>query len=310
MISGQRAEDRKQKTEDRRQITEICPLPPDPALQNKPGTAKEFEFTPRDFARVRALIYRKAGIALTESKREMVYSRLARRLRAKGVASFTAYLDALEGGRDSEEWEAFTNALTTNLTAFFREAHHFPILAEHARNMPAPLAIWCSASSTGEEPYSIAMTLCEAFGTLTPPVSIVATDIDTNVLETAAQGVYTIDRLDKMPEARAKRFFLRGKGERAGLVRVRPELRQLVTFRQLNLLAESWPISGPFDAIFCRNVMIYFDKPTQSRILARFVPLMKPQGLLFAGHSENFLYASDAFRLRGKTVYELSRRPA
>ena len=267
-----------------------------------------FEFTPRDFARVRTLIYKQAGISLGESKQEMVYSRLARRLRAKGMNTFEEYLDGLEGGRDSEEWVAFTNALTTNLTSFFREAHHFPILAEHLRNMTAPLSIWCSASSTGEEPYSIAMTACEAFGTLTPPVSIVATDIDTNVLETAANGVYPIDRIDKMAQDRVKRFFQRGRGERSGMVRVRPELRQLVTFKPLNLLASSWPLSGAFDVIFCRNVMIYFDKPTQSQILARFVPLMKPDGLLFAGHSENFMYASDAFKLRGKTVYELDPR--
>ncbi|BBP03839.1 chemotaxis protein methyltransferase [Sulfuriferula plumbiphila] len=278
------------------------------AAQNKSDPDKVFEFTPRDFARVRAMIYRQAGISLGESKQEMVYSRLARRLRAKGMTSFTEYLDALESGRGGDEWEAFTNALTTNLTSFFREAHHFPILAEHMRKMKEPLAVWCSASSTGEEPYSIAMTLCEAFDTLTPPVTIVATDIDTNVLETAANGVYAIDRLDKMPKDRAKRFFLKGKGERAGLVRVRPELRQLVSFKQLNLLGNDWPIAGPFDAIFCRNVMIYFDKPTQGKILSRFAPLMKPQGLLFAGHSENFLYASDAFRLRGKTVYELDQR--
>lgn len=281
-----------------------------PAVKPPPSsdTTKVFEFTPRDFARVRALIYRQAGIALADSKQEMVYSRLARRLRAKGLNSFGEYLDGLESGRDADEWEAFTNALTTNLTAFFREAHHFPILAEHMRAMKGTLSVWCSASSTGEEPYSIAMTLCEAFGTLTPPVSIVATDIDTNVLETAANGVYPVERIEKMQPDRVKRFFLKGKGERAGLVRVRPELRQLITFKPLNLLAGSWPLSGPFDAIFCRNVMIYFDKPTQSKILARFVPLLKPEGLLFAGHSENFMYASDAFKLRGKTVYELDPR--
>lgn len=279
-----------------------------PALKTQPDNAKIFEFTPRDFARVRALIYKQAGISLGESKQEMVYSRLARRLRARKMNTFAEYLDDLEGARDSEEWEAFTNALTTNLTSFFREAHHFPILAEHMRKMKAPLSIWCSASSTGEEPYSIAMTVCEAFGTLAPPVSIIATDIDTNVLETAANGVYPVERIEKMAQDRVKRFFLRGKGDRAGMVRVRPELRQLITFKPLNLLAGTWPVNGPFDVIFCRNVMIYFDKPTQGRILSRFVPLMKPQGLLFAGHSENFMYASDAFRLRGKTVYELEPR--
>ena len=277
-------------------------------LKTTPDSSKIFSFTPRDFARVRALIYRQAGISLAESKQEMVYSRLARRLRAKGLDSFEVYLDGLESGRDSEEWEAFTNALTTNLTSFFREAHHFPILAEHALKVKKPLTIWCSASSTGEEPYSIAMTLCEAFNTLTPPVSIVATDIDTNVLEAGATGVYAADRLEKMSSDRVRRFFQKGKGSRAGMVRVRPELRQLITFKTLNLLASSWPVNGQFDVIFCRNVMIYFDKPTQSKILSRFVPLMKPEGLLFAGHSENFMYVTDALKLRGKTVYELDQR--
>jgi len=275
------------------------------ALQ-KTDTVKEFNFTHGDFERVRALIYKRAGISLADSKHEMVYSRLARRLRATGIGSFTDYLDSLESGRMSEEWESFTNALTTNLTSFFREAHHFPVLAEHVKKLrDHPITIWCSASSTGEEPYSIAMTCCEAFNTLTPPVQIIATDIDTNVLNTASNGVYAIDRIEKMDPARARRFFLRGKGAQEGYVRVRPELRKLIEFRQLNLLADSWPVSGQFDAIFCRNVMIYFDKATQRKILARFVPMMKSHALLFAGHSENFLYVSEQLKLRGKTVYEL-----
>ncbi|MGN6704319.1 MAG: CheR family methyltransferase [Burkholderiaceae bacterium] len=268
---------------------------------------KEFAFTPRDFERIRALIYQRAGISLAAGKQEMVYSRIARRLRSNGIGSFTAYLDRLETHADGEEWEAFVNALTTNLTSFFREAHHFPILAEHLKRIGGPATIWCSASSTGEEPYSIAMTACEAFGTLTPPVQIVATDIDTNVLRTASAGVYAAERVEKMTSERMRRFFLRGRGTNDGMVRVQPALRELITFRQLNLLADAWPVSGPFDVIFCRNVMIYFDKPTQSKILARFAPLMKPDALLFAGHSENFLYVSDAYRLRGKTVYELAR---
>lgn len=284
------------------------PQPTKPTTKQETG--KEFEFTRADFERVRGLIYQRAGISLADSKQEMVYSRLARRLRANGIPSFVSYLDALEAGRMPAEWESFTNALTTNLTSFFREAHHFPLLAEHmlkarTRHPGAPLTIWCSASSTGEEPYSIAMTVCEAFDTLTPPVQIVATDIDTNVLATASAGVYALDRVDKLDPARLRRFFLKGKGSQEGLARVRPELRQLITFRQLNLLADGWDVKGPFDAIFCRNVMIYFDKATQRKILSRFVPLMKPDALLFAGHSENFLYVSDALRLRGKTVYEL-----
>jgi len=282
--------------------------------QQKTETVKEFDFTRRDFERVRALIHQRAGISLADSKQEMVYSRLARRLRATGIQSFANYLDDLEAGRMDREWESFTNALTTNLTSFFREAHHFPLLHEHltaARKKDTrPLTIWCSAASTGEEPYSIAMTACEAFNTLTPPVHIVATDIDTNVLNTASNGVYPMERLDKMSPERLRRFFLKGKGAHEGMARVRPELRNLVTFKQLNLLADGWPLEGQFDAIFCRNVMIYFDKPTQRKILGRFVPLMKPHALLFAGHSENFLYVSDALRLRGKTVYELDGRGA
>lgn len=272
-------------------------------------TGKEFAFSGKDFERVRALIYRRAGIALADSKQEMVYSRLARRLRAKGLSSFETYLDMLERHAGNDEWEAFTNALTTNLTSFFREAHHFPILAAHVKSITEPVTVWCSASSTGEEPYTIAMTLCEAYNSLTPPVQIIATDIDTNVLVTAESGIYPIERVEKMPPAQVKRFFLRGKGDKEGYVRVRPELRKLITFKQLNLLDDKWPISGQFDAIFCRNVMIYFDKQTQSKILAKFVPLMKPNALLFAGHSENFLYATNALKLRGKTVYELSGAP-
>ncbi len=278
-----------------------------PTSQARAEGSKEFDFTMRDFERVRTLIHQRAGIALASSKQEMVYSRLARRLRATGINSFSAYLDSLERGTNVEEWEAFTNALTTNLTSFFREAHHFPILAEHLKKISGPIEIWCSASSTGEEPYSIAMTACEAFNTLTPPVKIIATDIDTNVLNTAAHGVYPIDRLSKMEPARSRKFFLRGKGVQAGLVRVRPELREMITFKQVNLLGDSWGLSGQFDVIFCRNVMIYFDKPTQGKILDRFAPMMKPDGLLFAGHSENFLYVCNAFKLRGKTVYELNQ---
>ena len=267
---------------------------------------KEFTFNSKDFDRVRDLIYKKAGISLADSKQEMVYSRLARRLRATGINSFSIYLDSLERGTSESEWEAFTNALTTNLTSFFREEHHFPILAEHVKNRKETINVWCSASSTGEEPYSIAMTLCEAFGTLKPPAHVIATDIDTNVLAAASKGVYNIDRLEKMSQERIGRFFLRGKGAQEGMVRVRPELRELVSFKRLNLLENGWALHGPFDAVFCRNVMIYFDKSTQGNILKKFVPLMKKDGLLFAGHSENFLYVSDDFKLRGKTVYELT----
>lgn len=274
--------------------------------EEKNHDEREFDFTASDFTRVRKLIYQHAGISLSEAKSDMVYSRIGRRLRATGYDSFKSYLDNLEGQNDPVEWEAFTNALTTNLTSFFREEHHFPILAEHLSNLRGPIRIWCSAASTGEEPYTIAMTACEAFGTLKPPVEIIATDIDTNVLATASRGVYPYERVSKLSDERRKRFFLKGTGAQEGSVRVRNELRSLITFQQLNLLDEQWPLKEPFDVIFCRNVMIYFDKPTQAKILSHFVPLMKSHALLFAGHSENFLYVSNAFHLRGKTVYELS----
>lgn len=274
-------------------------------LKEKYQDEREFEFTAHDFARVRKLIYQHAGISLSDAKTDMVYSRIGRRLRAVGQDSFKQYLDDLEQQQNPDEWEAFTNALTTNLTSFFREEHHFPILADHLVKLHKPIRIWCSAASTGEEPYTIAMTACEAFGTLKPPVEIYATDIDTNVLATASKGVYPYERVSKLSEKRRKEFFQKGTGQNEGSVRVRNELRSLITFSQLNLLDDQWPIKEPFDVIFCRNVMIYFDKPTQTKILSRFVPLMKPHSLLFAGHSENFLYVSNALQLLGKTVYQL-----
>ena len=273
-----------------------------------PDRSREFDFTTADFDRVRGLIYERAGISLAPIKQDMVYSRLARRLRALGYTTFEQYLSHLETN-DEAEWETFVNSLTTNLTSFFREAHHFEILAKQLRETShRPLRIWCSAASTGEEPYTLAITACEAFGTLTPPVSIVASDIDTNVLATAGKGVYPIERVSKMSTDRLQRFFLRGTGAQAGYVRVRPELQKLLTFTQINLLDTKLPLQGPFDALFCRNVMIYFDKPTQHAILKKFVPLLREDGLLFAGHSESFLHAADLFRSLGRTVYERSDR--
>lgn len=271
--------------------------------------SREFDFSAQDFEKVRELIYRHAGISLAPTKREMVYSRLGRRLRMRGLNRFSEYLAVLETG-DAQEWEAFTNSLTTNLTSFFREPHHFPILAEFMQQRwqqrRAPLSIWCCASSTGEEPYTIAMTAAEAFNDAKPPVRILATDVDTNVLAHASAGVYAEERVEKLPPAQLKRFFLRGGGAHAGKVKVRPELRELVEFRRLNLLDATWPVRGPFDVIFCRNVMIYFDKPTQLKILEKFAPLLD-DGLLFVGHSESLFHAAHLFRLRGKTVYELAR---
>lgn len=274
---------------------------------------REFEYVPNDFERVRALIYRHTGIRLKTSKEHMVYSRLARRLRATGYVRFGEYLDFAES--DGGEWQNFVNALTTNLTAFFREPHHFSILSNHLKGIVHSrstdvVSLWCAAASTGEEAYSMAMTAVEAFGTLTPPVKILATDVDTQVLKVAQEGVFSLDRVEKIPADKLKRFFLKGEGDNQGFVKVRHELQALITFRQLNLLEPEWHIRGPFNAIFCRNVMIYFDKPTQYKILKKFAPLLHADALLFAGHSENFYHATDLFTACGKTVYRLKNSPA
>ncbi len=272
-----------------------------------PEPEREFAYRPADFERVRRLIYARAGISLTPSKRDLVYSRLSRRLRAIGCDSFGEYLDALEGmPAGADEWVAFTNALTTNLTSFFREAHHFDMLRDHLRTQRAGqrIVLWCCAASTGEEPYSMAIAACEAFGTLSPPVSILATDIDTSVLATAERGVYPLERVRGLAQERLRRYFLRGAGANSGHCRVVEDLRRLVTYRALNLQDAQWPLRGPFAAIFCRNVMIYFDKPTQERLLRRFVPLLAEDGLLFTGHSETlFGGAASLLSPLGRTAY-------
>jgi chemotaxis protein methyltransferase CheR len=236
---------------------------------------------------------------------------VSRLVRASGHGSFNEYLDTLERSGDAAAWQRFVNALTTNLTSFFREAHHFPMLARHLHEWRRrPAVLWCAAASTGEEPYSIAMTACEAFDTLTPPVRIVASDIDTQVLDTAARGIYPLDRVENVDATRLRRFFQRGTRANAGMVRLRAEVRALVDFRQANLLDASWPVRGGLAAIFCRNVLIYFDRATQARIVERFAPLLDDGGLLFAGHSESLAYAHDLFRLRGQTVYDKRSRAA
>ncbi len=278
-------------------------------LHRRDGNEHEFHFTQHDFAAIRERIYRYAGINLSQSKTHMVYSRLARRLRATGHTAFKDYLAQID--RDPREWENFINALTTNLTQFFREPHHFETLATHLREIHEkrprqPITLWCAAASTGEEAYSLAMTAVQVFDSVIPPVKIFASDIDTHVLAKAAAGIYVRERVERLPPHQLKRFFLHGTGDNAGLVRVRPELQRLVEFAPLNLLDAAWSVRGPLDAIFCRNVMIYFDKPTQYKVLQRFVPLLRPDGLLFAGHSESFHHAADLFRARGRTVYGLA----
>ncbi len=282
-----------------------------PASVTAKEVSREFHLTDAEFDQVRRLIYEHAGISLSVNKRELVYSRLGRRLRAHGLARFSDYL-ALLDDEHAEEWEAFTNALTTNLTSFFRESYHFQLLADHVAKQKRgrQILLWCSAASTGEEPYSMAMTMVDLYGSFNPPVKILATDVDTNVLATAERGAYADERVERLTPDQRKRFFLQGKGTNAGMVRVREELRQMISFRRLNLLDDKWPIKGPFDAIFCRNVMIYFDKPTQYQILRKFVPSLRADGLLFAGHSESFHHAMDLFKPCGKTVYELAGKAA
>lgn len=269
---------------------------------------RAYEFSDADFRRLKRMIFDYAGISLNDNKKPMAYSRLTKRIRQLGHANFREYLDFVEHA-DSEEHVRFINALTTNLTYFFREAHHFTILAEHLLKIydNEPLTVWSAACSTGEEPYSIAMAAIEAFGSDAPPVRIIASDLDTDALAAAKRGVYALDKVASLTPQRLKRFFLKGAGDQAGFARIRPQVQRMVEFHQVNLHEDNWPIEGNLAAIFCRNVMIYFNKETQTRILDRFAPLLRRDGLLFAGHSENFFYnARDTFRIRGKTVYELA----
>lgn len=269
---------------------------------------REFVYTRADFDRVRQRIYQTAGIALSDAKADLVYSRLARRLRVTGFSSFGPYLAALDHNPDEER--EFVNALTTNLTSFFREPHHFETLAEFLVQRPTPIRIWCGAASTGEEPYSLAMTVVESFSSLTPPVSILATDLDTHVLATAERGVYSEDKVERLSTQRLQQFFLRGKGRNQGFVRVHPALQALLHFRQLNLLDAHWPMKQRFDAIFLRNVLIYFDKPTQAAVLGRCAKVLAPDGLLFVGHSESLAHVGHLFKPLGRTVYRLQEKPA
>jgi chemotaxis protein methyltransferase CheR len=251
---------------------------------------REFAWTGADFERVQAMIYQRAGISLHDGKHAMVYSRLSRRLRETGHRSFFDYLSWVESS-DGPEWQEFINALTTNLTSFFREKHHFEIL------------IWCAAASTGEEPYSIAMTAVTALGS-NGNVSISATDIDSKVLATASQGIYRLDALKGLSPAELHRFFLRGKGLSNGLAKVQDSLRDMIDFSVFNLIDENWRFGKLFDVVFCRNVMIYFNSGTQRKVLEGIHAAMSPGGLLFVGHAENFNDSRDLFILKGRTVYE------
>jgi len=269
----------------------------------------DFALSNAEFDRLRELVREHTGIALSEAKRQLVYSRLARRLRALQLPGFADYIQLLERG-EAGELEEFTNAVTTNLTSFFREPHHFEYFGReflpslvNRHSGPRRMRIWCCAASTGEEPYSIAMVLREAGALLAGwDVKLLATDLDSAVLAHAEAGIYAHERFENVNRKRVERFFDRGSGTQAGKLRAREELRSLITFRQLNLM-HGWPMRGPFDAIFCRNVIIYFDKDTQRALFERMATLQKPGDFLFLGHSESLYRVSDKYELVGRTIY-------
>ncbi|MEN8719639.1 MAG: CheR family methyltransferase [Oceanococcaceae bacterium] len=277
-----------------------------PSTFSRPDVSshREFELKDTDFRRITRLIYAKAGIVLSEQKRDMVVRRLSKRIRHLNLRGFREYMDEVEKA-ESREIVEFCNALTTNLTAFFREPHHFDKLRsyfeEHGQGRT--YRIWSAACSTGEEPYSIAMTAVEHFGQASPPLRLLCTDIDTDVVAKAASGVYDVERLASMTNERKTRFFQRGSGEYSGLVRVDPLLRSFMKFQRKNLLDQTYDITSGVDVVFLRNVMIYFDRATQRHVLERMHRVLAPDGLLIVGHSENLFHASDLFKSSGQTVY-------
>ena len=286
------------------------------ALTIEPGLAagndfgaQSYEMSIQEFDFIRSLVTEQTGIRLPEGKREMVYSRLSRRIRALKLGSFSDYCDVIRSG-NKEELVNLVNALTTNLTSFFRERHHFEFLRDIAipellqRNATSKtLRVWSAGCSTGMEPYSIAITLKEAMrGHSTWGVKVLATDIDTSVLKIASDGVYPLDAVKTVSRESLTRWFRRGRGENEGLVKVADDLRALISFRQLNLI-QRWPMKKKFDIVFCRNVLIYFDKPTQARMLCGFSDHIVSNGYLFLGHSETLHQLCEGFKLLGNTVH-------
>jgi chemotaxis protein methyltransferase CheR len=270
-------------------------------------SVNEYAFNDNDFKRVKKIVYDFAGIDLNDTKKNLVYNRLAKRIRFLGLDSFEVYLNYVEKTGE-EELVNLINAITTNLTFFFREIHHFEYLASQV--IPALLQknkaskkirIWSAGCSTGEEPYSIATVLKEVVPS-DWDARVLATDLDTTVVESARQGIYNIERLKGVSEARKKRWFLKGTGDKEGWVRVKPELQKIIDFGQINLMNE-WPIKDKIDVIFCRNVVIYFDKPTQSKLFNRYADLLQQDGHLFIGHSESLYKICDRFELLGQTIY-------
>ncbi len=268
---------------------------------------REFRMSQKNFDQIKAIAYDLTGIKLTDLKKNMIYSRLARRIRQRGLVSFDDYCALLERS-GNDEITSFVNAITTNLTSFFRENHHFEFLVETVfpellrKNANTQrIRLWSAGCSTGEEPYSIAICLKERMPVTTWDIKLLATDLDTNVVAQGKRGVYSGDRIESLDEARCKKWFL--KDPKSEEVRVKPVLQELITFKPLNLL-NVWPMKGPFDVIFCRNVVIYFDKNTQRTLFNRYADMLAPGGYLFIGHSENLHKVSNRFRSLGKTVYQ------
>ncbi len=285
---------------------------PSTQMSESDARVREFQFTDGDFQALRSMVKEMTGINLAESKRELVYGRVSRRLRALGMSSFAAYRELLKSG-DGSELVAFCNALTTNLTSFFRESHHFDYLRDQflvprrdAGQRGDRIRIWSSACSSGEEPYSIAMVVAETIPDWQRwDIKILATDLDSDILARAQRGSYNADRVKGMDPKRMSRFFTEVRDGADAAYQVVPELAKLITFRQINLMHEL-PMPGPLDVIFCRNVVIYFDKDTQRGLFSRISKLQRPGDLLMLGHSETLFKVSDDYSLIGKTIYRRS----
>ncbi|VAX07711.1 Chemotaxis protein methyltransferase CheR [hydrothermal vent metagenome] len=271
---------------------------------------REFKFTKRDFDFIRRISNERTGIVVSDEKFDMFYARLSRRVRELGLKSFSQYCDLLKNDAGGDEVLELVNAVTTNLTAFFRENHHFEYLQDTVlpqlrkiNKADHKIRIWSAGCSTGEEPYSLAITLRETIAANGGwDARILATDIDSSVLSRASKGVYAIDRVNGIPKARLRRWFMKGHGQQKGLVRSKPEIRSLIDFAQLNLM-EDWTVDGPMDLIFCRNVIIYFDRDTKIKLINRYADNLKEGGYLFVGHSESLFKICDRFELIGNTIY-------
>ena len=277
----------------------------------KINTSREYAFTEKDFNKLRKIANDHTGIIVTDDKYDMYYARLVKRIRTFQLGSFAEYVKHLNANMDTE-FTPFIDSITTNLTSFFREPHHFDVMKSTVipdlctrADITQGLKVWSAGCSTGEEPYTVAITLLEGLEGIRPAPrpSILASDIDTTVLATASRGVYEISRVESLEKSIKKRWFFRGKGSNSGNVRVSPELRDIIDFKQVNLMQE-WPMRNKFHIIFCRNVVIYFDKPTKIKLLNRYADQLVDGGYMILGHSESIQGMSDRFETIGKTVYK------